>query len=127
MERYNYREAITADVLEYIRENIDLEEWRGKRDELGEQLNDDLWIADSVTGNASGSYYCNAWRAEEAIAHNWDLLTEAMMELCDGVDILEKGAEWCDATIRCYLLNSCISDALDELEDELEAIDDEEE
>ena len=38
MERYNYREAITADVLEYIRENIELEEWRGKRDELEDEL-----------------------------------------------------------------------------------------
>ena len=127
MERYNYREAITADVLEYIREEIDLEEWRGKRDELKEQLNGDLWIADSVTGNASGSYFFNAWKAEEAIAHNWDLLEEAMQEFCDERNPIEKGAEWCDVIIRCYLLGECVAAVLDELEDELEELDEDEE
>ena len=127
MERYNYREAITADVLEYIREEIDLEEWRGKRDELKEQLNGDLWIADSVTGNASGSYFFNAWKAEEAIAHNWDLLEEAMQEFCDERNPIEKGAEWCDVIIRCYLLGECVAAVLDELEDELEERDEDEE
>ena len=69
-ERYNYLEAVTDDVREYIRDEIDLSEWKGDRDGLEEKLNDDLWTADSVTGNASGSYYCNAWRAEEALSHN---------------------------------------------------------
>ena len=72
-ERYNYLEAVTDDVREYIRDEVDLAEWKGDRDGLEEKLNDDLWTADSVTGNASGSYYCNAWRAEEALSHNWDL------------------------------------------------------
>lgn len=80
-ERYNYLEAVTDDVREYIRDEIDLSEWKGDRDGLEEKLNDDLWTADSVTGNASGSYYCNAWRAEEALSHNWDLLAEALDEL----------------------------------------------
>ena len=127
MERYNYRKAITEDILEYIRSGVDLDEWRGKRDELEEALNDQLWITDSVTGNASGSYWFSAWKAEEAIAHNWDLLAEAMQEFGDDSNPIERGAEWCDVTIRCYLLASCIGDALDELSDELEPIDDEEE
>ena len=80
-ERYNYLEAVTDDVREYIRDEIDLSEWKGDRDGLEEKLNDDLWTADSVTGNASGSYYCNARRAEEALSHNWDLLAEALDEL----------------------------------------------
>lgn len=67
MENYNYLEAVTADVLDYIKDEIDLAEWKGNRDGLEEKLNDDLWTVDSVTGNASGSYYCNAWRAEEAL------------------------------------------------------------
>ncbi len=78
--RYNYSEAIADDVRDYIKENINLDEWRGDRDGLEEKLNDDLWVNDSVTGNTSGSYYCNAWKAEEAIAHNWDLLGEALCE-----------------------------------------------
>lgn len=113
---YNYLENIKNDVLTAINDNYDLSEF-SSRDELEERLNDDLWIDDAVTGNASGSYYCNAWKAEEAIAHNWDILAEALTEFgqCD-INPIECGAEWCDVTIRCYLLGQAISDALDELE-----------
>lgn len=126
MERYNYRRAVYEDVLDYIRNEIDLEKFRGLRAELEEMLNDDLWITDSVTGNASGSYFFSTWKAEEAIAHNWDLLGEAMAEFGDDCNPIEKGAEWCDVTIRCYLLSSCISVVLDDLADELEELDEEE-
>ena len=125
MERYNYRKAMKEDILDYIRSEINLEDYRGNRDELEEQLNDDLWITDSVTGNASGSYFFSTWKAEEAIEHNWDLLEEAMQEFCDECNPIEKGAEWCDVTIRCYLLGECIAAVLDELEDELEELDEE--
>lgn len=126
-ERYNYLDAVTDDVREYIKEEVDLAEWNGNRDGLEEKLNDDLWTADSVTGNASGSYYCNAWMAEEALSHNWDLLAEALREFGqDGTNVLEKGVEAMDVTIRCYLLGQAIAEALDELEEEL-AEDDEDE
>lgn len=121
MSQYNYLEAVTEDVREYIKNEIDLAEWKGNRDGLEEQLNDDLWICDSVTGNASGSYYCNSWKAEEALAHNWDLLAEALSEFGqDGTDVLRQGAEAMDVTIRCYLLGQAIAEALEELEEELE-------
>ena len=125
MERYNYPEAIREDVLEYIRDNYTPEkisdELNFSREEWEERLNDDLWIADSVTGNASGSYYCNAWKAEEAIAHNLDLLGEALREFgCGPEYLIEKGAEAADVTIRCYLLGAAISEALEILEEELE-------
>lgn len=127
MENYNYLKAVTADVLDYIKDEIDLAEWKGNRDGLEEKLNDDLWTVDSVTGNASGSYYCNAWRAEEALAHNWDVLEEALAEFGqDGVNVIEKGAEWADVTIRCYLLGQAIAEALDTLEDDLAEDDPEE-
>lgn len=122
MERYNYHKAIRADVLEYIRDNYTPEEIREAlqdKDEWCDKLNDEMWISDSVTGNASGSYYCNAWRAEEAIAHNLDLLADAICEFGqDGADVLEMGAEACDVTIRCYLLGGAIWEALEELEEE---------
>lgn len=125
---YNYLEAVTADVREYITNEIDLDEWKGNRDGLEEKLNDELWTADSVTGNASGSYYCNSYKAEEALAHNWDLLAEALEEFGqDGTDVLKQGAEAMDVTIRCYLLGQAIAEALDELEEELEEEEEEEE
>lgn len=124
---YNYLEAVTADVVEYIKNEINLADY-DSREELEEALNDELWTADSVTGNASGSYYCNAWKAEEALAHNWDLLAEALTEFGqDGTNVLKQGAEAMDVTIRCYLLGQAIAEALEELEEELAAVYDTEE
>ena len=85
------------------------------------KLNDELWIEDSVTGNASGSYYCNAYKAEESIAHNLDLLEEALDEFGqNNINVIEKGAEWADVTIRCYLLGLAIYEVLDDLEEDFD-------
>lgn len=119
MTNYNYLENIKEDVKEYINNEINLKDFTD-REELEQKLNDDLWVNDSVTGNASGSYYFNSWKAEEALTHNWDLLAEAMKEFGCEVDLLEKGAEWADITIRCYLLGQAIGEVLDEMEEELE-------
>lgn len=125
---YNYLEAVTSDVLDYIKEEINLDEWKGNREGLEEKLNDELWTVDSVTGNASGSYTFNTWEAEENLAHNWDLLAEALDEFGqDGTDVLRQGAESMDVTIRCYLLGQAIAEALDELEEELAEDDEDEE
>lgn len=128
MTNYNYLEAVTSDVLDYIKEEINLDEWKGNREGLEKKLNDELWTVDSVTGNASGSYTFNTWEAEENLAHNWDLLAEALDEFGqDGTDVLRQGAEAMDVTIRCYLLGQAIAEALDELEEELAEDDEDEE
>lgn len=119
---YDYRKNVKSDILDYIRENYadkEICEELAYRDEWEQRLHDDLWICDSVTGNASGSYYCNTWRAEEALGHNRDLLNDALSEFgCADCNPIEKGAEWCDVTVRCYLLGECLVAALDELEEE---------
>ena len=79
MERYDYFSHVCEDVRNYIEEN-GIEVNQENREEIEQQLNDDLFVDDSVTGNGSGSYFCNAWKAEEAISHNWDLLAEAIDE-----------------------------------------------
>ena len=127
MEIYNYFKNVRRDVKQAILDNYSKEEIKNAfksleaRDNLYEKLYDELWINDSVTGNASGSYTCNAYNAEEYLCHNWDLLVEALSEFGESEsDALSRGAEYCDVTIRCYLLGSAIKEALDELEDELE-------
>lgn len=75
MTKYNYMEAVKEDVKNYIDSEINFTDF-DSLEELEEKLNDELWIEDSVTGNTSGSYYCNSYEAEESIAHNWDLLEE---------------------------------------------------
>lgn len=119
-ERYDYIKAVCDDVAEYIRDNVDLSDWVGNRSGLENYLNEELFNSDSVTGNASGSYYCNAWRAEEALSHNWELLVEAAECFCCEPVIgcgYENGAEYWDVTIRCYLLPGCISEVLDDMEE----------
>ena len=117
MEKYNYFEAVKNAVLDYINEN-EIKVTTSNKDELAEQLHDDLWTNDSVTGNGSGSYFFNTWKAEEALCHNLDLLGEACEEFGSTADLLKDGAEACDVTIRCYLLPQAISEALDELEED---------
>lgn len=118
---YNYYEEVLQAVEEAVNdgyspemlEPVDLEDF-------AEKLNDALWVDDSVTGNASGSFFFNSYKAEEALAGNWDLAAEALVEFgYDDVDAFHKGAEWVDVSIRCYLLNSCISDYIERNEDEL--------
>ena len=117
MSEYNYREAVKDDVLEYIKNEIDFTDYESL-EELEGKLNDDLFTEDSVTGNASGSYTFSTYQAEENIAHNWDLLAEAIEEFGGEENPFDKGAEWADVTIRCYLLGEAISEALEEIEDE---------
>jgi len=116
---YDYREAVKEDVLEYIRNEINLEDF-DTLEELEEHLNEELWNCDSVTGNESGSYTFSTYEAEENICHNLDLLGEALDEFGGSCDILKDGAEAADVTIRCYLLGESISAALEEIEDEFE-------
>ena len=86
-------EAVKEDVKNYIDCEINFADF-GSLEELEEKLNDELWTEDSVTGNASGSYYCNSYRAEESIAHNWDLLEEALDEFGENnINVIKKGAE----------------------------------
>ena len=117
MERYNYLEEVTNDAKQAILENLKYWDF-SDRDELEEKANDDLWVDDSVTGNGSGSYWFSTYKAEESLCHNWDILADAISEFGEDVDVLRQGAEYCDVTIRCYLLSQAISAALDELEEE---------
>ncbi len=113
---YNYLEAMTEDIRDYIKNQVTLSDY-SNREELEQHLNETLWMQDSVTGNASGSYTCNAYQAEEYICHNLDLLADACEEF--GKDMgkaLKNGAEHCDVTIRCYLLGQALADVLDSMD-----------
>ena len=116
MEKYNYFEAVKEDVKQYI-EDHDVKVTTSNREDLEQELYDEMFISDSVTGNASGSYTFNTWQAEENLCHNLDLLKEACEEFGSDCNILES-AEGCDVTIRCYLLSSALSEVLDELEED---------
>ena len=139
---YNYFEAVKEDVLQAIRDNYTSEEIAEKlhedRDGFVEQLNDDLWIDDSVTGNGSGSYTFNSYEASQNLVGNYDLVREVVDEFCiDASTVAENidNPEYWDVSIRCFYLYRAIDEALNELEDDdeiqkiierLEAAEDEE-
>ena len=120
MEKYNYEDAMREDIRAYLNENWE----KGKRisDEDRETLHDNMFVSDSVTVNASGSYTCNAWEAEENVCHNLDLLGEALDEFCvEGETLREKmSGEWADVTIRCYLLGQVEGEIFDEWNDNID-------
>jgi hypothetical protein len=129
--KYNYLEAMESDILEYISENYTEEETRenletrANRDKWAEELHDDLWAHDRITGNASGSYTFNSYRAQEYVTYNGDLLREALQEFCTEAEtiaekFLDEEWEYFDVTIRCYLLYRAIENALDSLEENLD-------
>jgi len=109
--KYDYFDNVKEDIKSYIKDN-----YENLEDIDKDSLYDDLFIEDAVTGNASGSYYCNAWKAEESICHNMDLLKEACDEFGCITDL--ESAEAMDVTIRCYVLGQCLDKALEELESE---------
>ena len=123
MKNYNYLEAVTADVIDFIRDEIDTTEYTD-RDALAEYLNDELWTADNVTGNASGSYTFDAYKAKEYIFADPDAVAEALKEFCVETEtiadkFLAQDWEYFDVTARCYVLGQAIEDALDSIENEL--------
>lgn len=123
---YNYRESVKEDCINAIKERYTDEELKEifnneSDDYLFNNCYDDFWVDDSITGNGSGSYTFNSYTAGEYLVGNYDLLRDAVREFgCDSVDVLEKGEEWCDVTIRCYLLGECLDEAIKELKNELE-------
>ena len=113
-------EEVKSDIREWGRENSDtvrralkhegLELW-----EIREQLEND----DSVTGNLSGSYFCNAYKAQEAIDNSGILWDEDFRNYLEDTGaslsgVMERGAEVLDVYIRCYEISQ-IDDV--ELED----------
>lgn len=117
MEKYDYRQAVKDDIKQYI-EDHDVTVTTSNREDLEQSLYDDMFISDSVTGNASGSYTFNTWQAEENLCHNLDLLREALNEFgSTDMNVLDS-AESCDVTIRCYLLGQLLGEVLDELEED---------
>lgn len=114
---YNYLEVVTNDVISYVQEEVDRSQYVS-RQHLEEELNDILWEDDGITGNTSGSYTMNAFKARSFVLDNLELFSEACTELCIedeevGRKFLEGSWEWMDVVIRCHVLPLAICAALD--------------
>ena len=116
MQKYDYLKEETQDVMDYPLGNYDVKTIKGFDQDDTEDLHDDLWVEDSVTGNASGSYTFNESEAEEHLLYNRDLLVEALKELAvPSYELLysyidDPEAE--DVLVRCYLLPQALEAAV---------------
>ena len=111
MTIYNYHDRMLEDINEWFNDNPEM---------LGagyEPCYDQLWICDSVTGNASGSYTFNRWQAGEYVQSNMGLAVAAFREFDSLENFCKKleNEEWeyIDVTIRCYLLSEVLRDAFE--------------
>lgn len=97
MNRDEYIEKIMNDANDYIDENY---EYFDSFEDLFDSLRDD------ITGNINGSYYCNSYKAKEAVQ---DLIFDADIneELSIYFDTkmpVERGPEVCDVYVRILLV-----------------------
>lgn len=116
----DYRDQIKEDIKEYLtQENLwpTAEPGTSEYYDQYDKAYDQCWIADSVTGNGSGSYTFNTWQAAENVSCLlWD---EDLWLLINGdgsvsVDDIKEGPEHLDVLIRCSLLSECFDDVLRE-------------
>jgi hypothetical protein len=121
---YDYKEAIKSDIRQYIEDN---DTWLGLEDlnenERFATLTDNLWAEDSVTGNGSGSYTFDRNEAKQNLEGNEDLVREMCREFNVPAEtvaekFLDEDYEYFDVSVRCFLLDECIQEVIEELEDE---------
>ena len=120
---YYYRRAMVRDILESIREVLDGEDRIVAADnklDLIEAMDELLWTEDMVTGNGSGRYTMSNDDARKYVSDNLDLMVEMANEFdCKDAlleHLMQSDFEWIDVSIRCYILNGMIWDAVEYLE-----------
>lgn len=115
-----YQDEVKSDAMEAIKEDLEYNDsW--------EEMYDSLFMDDSVTGNASGSYYFNTAKAAEAVSgiiFDSDAVDEFKAMGYDGIPT-EEGAETCDVIARCICLG-LVSGELEEYYDSLTEQDEDE-
>lgn len=103
-----YYKEVYKDACDVAAENFDgYIENSGDFDDAWDAFYEDLFMDDSVTGNASGSYWFNSKKAEESLGEFiWDediiWLLEEMGYTIE--DVVKRGPEEADVIIRYAML-----------------------
>lgn len=126
-----YAVEMESDIREYIKSEIQREEWIGRKEDLEEYLNDELFCSD-ITGNRYEYYYNNREQSKETVLKNMNLLGEALSDFCVESEtiakkFIEEDWEYFDVLIRCNILSQYIGLVLDDLDNDGYFDDDEEE
>lgn len=116
MEKYDYKEALTQDIVNYIKDNDVLDYEYEDFYELEQTLVDEIWGTD-IVGNAG--YYTSKEKCEEFLYGNSQLLIRALLDLEVDIKSIEverdETAQNLDCIIRLSLLYECIPAALAKL------------
>lgn len=97
-----------------------------------QDIYDEMFIDDSITGNGSGSFTFNTAKAEEFTAelvYDHDFLFE-LENMGYDLEVFERGAETVDVIARCMALGYCmgtIESCIEEWQEEHEADEEDEE
>ena len=107
-----YKQQVLNDIKDHMAENREAVAGLNG-DELFDYIRCDE--ADGITGNASGSYYCNAWRAEKMLADSRVLFDAGFLGYIvdcgiNLAELLKKGAETVDVWARCCVLDYFINE-----------------
>lgn len=123
-----YIEEVKSDLYDTIKESASA--WAEIEPENLRDAVNDPRSTDSVTGNATGSYYCNAYKAAETINARGVLFDSDFLQRLEDLgtnagEILNKGAEAVDVWARCIALDMIDDEELekiraDAITDELE-------
>lgn len=102
----DYLAEVESDALDFLDESIEY------YDDFDDAF-DAMFYSDSVTGNGSGSYTFNSYRAQQNVKDA--IFDENIVALLDwnGINIFDtlrdSGAETLDVIIRCYVLSDIYS------------------
>ena len=103
-----------VDELESMIKDSDIDFTGKNRGESYEALQDLAFDRD-MTGNRTGSYWCNELKAERALLGNFDLVQDALDEF--GMESISSpelvSGEHLDILVREHLLPQIIDDVLD--------------
>lgn len=103
-----------VDELESMIKDSDIDFTGKNRGEAYEALQDLAFDRD-MTGNRTGSYWCNELKAERALLGNFDLVQDALDEF--GMESISSpelvSGEHLDILVREHLLPQIIDDVLD--------------
>lgn len=106
MNYNDYLAEVESDALDFLDENIEC------YDDFDDAF-DAMFCSDYVTGNGSGSYTFNSYKAQQNVKDA--IFDENIVTLFDwnGVNIFDtlrdRGAETLDVIIRCYVLSDIYS------------------
>lgn len=103
-----YYKEVYKDACDVAAENFDgYMENNDDFDDAWDEFYEDLYMDDSVTGNASGSYWFSRKKAEESLGEFvWDEdIVWLLEEMGDTIeDVVKRGPEVVDVIIRCAML-----------------------